>query len=39
VRAVVTADDGTAAVTYAWAGPVPDGFTALAGRWEAVDER
>jgi gamma-glutamylcyclotransferase (GGCT)/AIG2-like uncharacterized protein YtfP len=39
VRAGVTATDGTGAVTYAWGGRVPDGFTALAGRWESVEER
>ena len=38
-RAQVAATDGTGAVTYAWGGPVPDGFTALAGRWESADER
>lgn len=39
VRAAVRAADGTEAVTYAWPAAVPDGFTALAGRWESVEER
>jgi gamma-glutamylcyclotransferase (GGCT)/AIG2-like uncharacterized protein YtfP len=39
VRAAVLASDGTEAVTYAWPAAVPDGFTALAGRWESVEER
>lgn len=39
VRAAVTADDGTAAVAYAWVDPIADDFIALAGRWANEDER
>jgi gamma-glutamylcyclotransferase (GGCT)/AIG2-like uncharacterized protein YtfP len=37
-RAMVTAHDGTEAVTYEWTGPLA-AFTVLAGRWEDDDER
>ena len=37
-RVDVVTVDGTPCVTYEWIG-APDGFTALAGRWESEDER
>jgi gamma-glutamylcyclotransferase (GGCT)/AIG2-like uncharacterized protein YtfP len=38
-QAPVTAEDGTAAVTYEWVGRLGSSFVALAGRWESEDER